>query len=78
MLLSKWHPQFLWGIFLRLSSILACSGQTEKWERSDIKLREQRGRFSYLAVKLSDIISELKCSKSEAQQLDSDTESESD
>ena len=44
-----------------LDSLETYNSQTEKWERSDIKLNEPKWAFGFLTVKLSDIISELQC-----------------
>ena len=47
------------GNNINLDSIETYNSQTEKWETSDNKLNEQKRLFSYLTVKLSDIISEF-------------------
>ena len=45
-----------------LDRIETYNHQTERWETSDIKLSEQKAHFGFLSVKLSNVLSELKCS----------------
>ena len=40
-----------------LKSVELYNSETQKWETSDLKLRERRSDFSCLTVKLGDIIS---------------------
>ena len=49
------------GMISRLDSVETYNSQTEKWERSDIKLNEPKWAFGFLTVKFSDIISKLQC-----------------
>ena len=43
----------------QLASVELYNSETEKWEMSDLKLSEARSYFSFLTVKLGDIISNL-------------------
>ena len=43
----------------RLDSVEVYNTQTEKWEMADFKLREAKSSFSFLTVKLGDILSNL-------------------
>ena len=43
----------------RLDSVEVYNTQTEKWEMADFKLRKAKSSFSFLTVKLGDIISNL-------------------
>ena len=45
-----------------LDSIETYNHQTERWKTSDIKLSEEKAHFGFLSVKLSNVLSELKCS----------------
>ena len=42
-----------------LDSVEVYNTQTEKWEMADFKLRKAKSSFSFLTVKLGDIISNL-------------------
>ena len=42
-----------------LDSVEVYNSQTEKWEMADFKLSEARSDFSFLTVKLVDILSKL-------------------
>ena len=46
-----------------LDSVETYNSQTETWETSDIKLNEPKCGFGFLTVKLSNIISELQCTR---------------
>ena len=43
----------------RLDSVELYNTETEKWEITDFKLREPKSHFSFLTVKLGDILSKL-------------------
>ena len=43
----------------RLDSVELYNPQTEKWEMADFKLSESKSAFSFLTVKLGDILSKL-------------------
>ena len=57
-----------------LNSVETYNCQTEKWERSDIKLNARKSNFGFLTVKSSNILSALLCTKSKTKQLDADSE----
>merc|ERR1712012_94943 len=40
-----------------LDSVELYNNLTEKWKTTDIKLREAKGQFGFLSVKLADVIS---------------------
>ena len=48
-----------WDGRTKLDSVELYNTQTEKWETTNIKLKEAKYDFSYLNVKLSDVISHL-------------------
>jgi len=43
----------------RLDSVELYNTQTEKWETTDIKLKEANSEFGFLSVKLADVVSHL-------------------